>query len=54
MKCIVCGKDVGFWAKLGMHTQVCKACTEQGQNRLKVLANSVGWATNWQQEQAER
>ena len=54
MKCAVCGKDVGFWAKLGNHTQVCKACTEQGQNRLNVLATSVGWVTNWHQEHAER
>lgn len=54
MACLVCGKDVGFWAKLGNHTQICKACTEQGQNRLKVLVTSVGWVTNWHQEQADR
>jgi hypothetical protein len=54
MKCAVCGKDAGFWAKLGNHPQVCKACAEQGQNRLKVLATSVGWVTNWHQEQADR
>ena len=54
MKCVVCGKDVGFWAKLGNHPQICKACAEQGQNRLKVLATSVGWVTNWRQEQADR
>jgi hypothetical protein len=54
MKCAVCGKDLGFWAKLGKHTQICKTCREQGQNRLKVLANSVGWLTNWHQEQADR
>lgn len=54
MKCAVCGKDVGFWAKLGNHLQICKACAEQGQNRLKVLATSVGWVTNWHQEQADR
>ena len=54
MKCAACGKDVGFWAKLGNHTQICKTCNEQGQNRLKVLATSVGWVTIWHQEQAER
>src|ERR1700736_5952909 len=54
MKCVVCGKDVGFWAKVGNHTQVCKVCIEQGQNRLKVLATSVGWVTNWHQEHADR
>jgi hypothetical protein len=54
MKCAVCGKDVGFWAKLGNHAQICKACTEQRQNRLKVLATSVGSVTNWYQEQADR
>lgn len=54
MQCLVCGKDAGFWAKLGNHTQVCKACTEQGRNRLKTLATSVGWVTNWHQEQADR
>ena len=54
MNCAVCGKDVGFCARLGNHTQVCKSCAEQGQNRLKVLATSVGWVTNWHQEQAER
>lgn len=53
MKCAVCGKDVGFWEKLGNHTQVCKACTEQGQNRLNVLATSVGCGTNWSQQHAE-
>ena len=54
MVCQVCGKDVGFWAKLGNHTQVCKECTEQGQNQLKVLATSVGCVTNWNQQHAER
>jgi hypothetical protein len=53
MKCAVCGKDVGFWAKLGNHTQVCKACAEQGQNRLKVLATAIGCVTNWSQQHAE-
>jgi hypothetical protein len=54
MKCVVCGKDEGFWAKLGNHSQICKACTELGQNRLKVLVTSVGWVTNWHQEHSDR
>ena len=54
MKCVVCGKDVGFWARLGNDSQVCKTCAEQAQNRLKVLATSVGWVTNWHPEQADR
>jgi hypothetical protein len=54
MKCAVCGKDVGFWARLGTDSRVCKACMELGQNRLKVLVTSVGWVTIWHQEQADR
>jgi len=54
MKCAVCGQDVGFWAKLGNYSQVCKECAEQGRNRLKVLASSIGSVTSWHHEQAER
>ena len=54
MVCQVCGKDVGFWAKLGNHPQVCNECTEQGQNQLKVLATSIGSETNWNQQHAVR
>jgi hypothetical protein len=54
MACPVCGKEAGFLAKLGRHSPACKACSEQAQNRLKVLANSVGWVTNWHQQHAER
>jgi hypothetical protein len=53
MKCTGCGKDLGFWEKLGNHSQVCKACAEQGQNRLKVLATSVGCVANWNQQHAQ-
>ena len=54
MYCIVCGKEMGFWAKIASHCPVCKACSEQGQNQLKVLASSIGGVTNWNQEHAER
>jgi hypothetical protein len=54
MVCRVCGKDLGFWAKLGSHSQICERCTEQGQNQLKVLATSIGGETNWNQQHAER
>ncbi len=53
MVCQVCGKDVGVWANLGNHSQICKECTAQGQNQLKVLATSVGCVTTWNRQHAD-
>jgi hypothetical protein len=53
MVCRVCGKDVGVWANLGNHSQICKECTAQGQNQLKVLATSVGCVTTWNRQHAD-
>ena len=54
MACPVCGKEPGFLAKLGRNSLVCKACSEQAQNRLKVLVGSVGWVTTWNEQHAVR
>lgn len=53
MVCQVCGKDEGVWANFGNHSQICKECTAQGQNQLKVLATSVGCVTTWNQQHAD-
>jgi hypothetical protein len=54
MKCSVCRKDFGLWAKIGGHTSVCKECQEQGRNHLQVLAESVRSTQVWKQQFAQR
>src|ERR1700678_3449681 len=43
MKCLVCGHEIGFWAKLATHSdsQVCKGCREQAKNQMQILLQSV-------------
>lgn len=55
MKCPICGKDPGFWTKLGgsPNSAVCKSCQEQGKNRLMVLVRTISAMPSWKQQYAE-
>jgi hypothetical protein len=54
MKCSVCGKDFGLWAKISGHMNVCKECQEQGRKHLQILAESVRSTRIWKQEYGQR
>ena len=54
MKCLVCGKEIGFWSKLGHSaSNVCNECKQQAKNRLDVLARSAGTTGLFKQQYAQ-
>lgn len=55
MKCTVCGKSMGLWAKLETHSDsaVCKECEERGRNSLQALVQTADAAQSWKQQDAE-
>jgi hypothetical protein len=54
MKCLVCGKDIGFWAKLGhSDSNVCNECKQQAKSRLSVLIGSIGTTGLFKQQYAQ-
>jgi hypothetical protein len=54
MKCLVCGKEIGFWSKLGHSaSNVCNECRQQAKNRLDVLARSAGTKGLFKQQYAQ-
>lgn len=55
MKCLVCGNEMGLWAKLTAHssTEICKSCREQGGSQLQVLVQSVNAAQLFKPQYAD-
>lgn len=55
MNCTACGKELGFWTKVGVksETGICKGCHEQAVTRLGVLARSASNAPNWTHQYAQ-
>jgi hypothetical protein len=55
MNCSVCGNSLGLWAKLTAHggAPVCKACREDGDNRIQVLLRAVRGSESFKLQIAE-